>query len=97
MSTRWLLANEAAADLERLTDFLLETSPAAALATVNIVLDGLNILASHPKVGRPLAHGQRELVISRGRTGYLALYRYDAQADTVLVLAVRYQRESDYH
>ena len=97
MTTRWQLTTEAADDLERLTDFLLESAPEAALDTVSIVLDGLSILAQHPLVGRPLPGGQRELVISRGRTGYLALYRDDAQADVVLVLALRHQRESDYH
>ena len=97
MTTRWQLTTEAADNLERLTDFLLESAPEAALDTVSIVLDGLSILAQHPLVGRPLPGGQRELVISRGRTGYLALYRYDAQADVVLVLALRHQRESDYH
>ena len=97
MTTRWLLAAEAAADLERLTDFLLASSPEAALETVDIILDGLNILAHHPLVGRPLSDGLRELVISRGRSGYLALYRYDAKADVALVLAERHQRESDYH
>lgn len=95
--TRWQLSAEAAEDLERLRDFLLESAPEAAFETVDIILDGLQILASHPQVGRPLAHGLRELVISRGRTGYLALYRYDAQADLALVLAVRHQREGDYH
>lgn len=93
----WLLAAEAAADLERLTDFLLASAPEAALETVDIVLDGLNILSSHPLVGRPLQGGLRELVISRGRAGYLALYRYDHQADLVLVLAVKHQRENGYH
>lgn len=95
--TRWQLSAEAVEDLERLRDFLLESAPEAALETVDIILDGLQILAGHPQVGRPLAHGLRELVISRGRTGYLALYRYDAQADVALVLAVRHQREGDYH
>ena len=76
---------------------LLASAPEAALETVNIILNGLHILGSHPLMGRPLAHGLRELVISRGRTGYLALYRYDAQADVALVLAVKHQRESDYH
>lgn len=97
MTTRWKLSDEASADLERLTDFLEASAPGAALVTVDIILDGLHILASHPLVGRPLVHGLRELVISRGRTGYLALYRCDAQADLALVLAVRHQRESDDH
>ena len=52
--TRWLLAEEAVADLNRLTDFLLQTAPEAAVGTVDLVLEALQILASHPLVGRPL-------------------------------------------
>jgi hypothetical protein len=33
-------------------------------------------------------------MISRGRSGHVALYRYDAESDTALVLALRYQREN---
>ncbi|MDP2015961.1 type II toxin-antitoxin system RelE/ParE family toxin [Hydrogenophaga sp.] len=95
--TRWLLTEEAVSDLDRLTDFLLQTAPEAAAGTVDLILEALQILASHPLVGRPLPEHLRELVISRGRTGYLALYRYDESADVALVLALRHQRESDYH
>ncbi len=95
--TRWLLAPEAANDLDRLTDFLLESAPEVAVETVDLVLDALRVLTRHPRIGRPVQSGLRELVISRGRTGYLALYSYDEQADVVLVLAVRHQREQDYH
>jgi len=95
--TRWLLAQDAVDDLDRLTDFLLQNAPDAAAVTVGLIVGGLDILAHHPLVGRPLSNGLRELVISRGRTGYLALYGYDAQADVALVLAVRHQRESGYH
>lgn len=35
----------------------------------------------------------RELVISRGKTGYIALYRYDEIRDVARVLAIRHQRE----
>jgi hypothetical protein len=38
----------------------------------------------------------RELVISRGRSGYVALYDYDVMTDTALVLAIRHQREGGY-
>lgn len=95
--TRWLLTQDAVDDLDRLTDFLLQNAPEAAEATVGLIVGGLEIPAHHPLVGRPLNNGLRELVISRGRTGYLALYGYDAQADVALVLAVRHQRESGYH
>lgn len=46
--------------------------------------------------GRVVEAGLRELVISRGRSGHVALYRYDVAADLVLVLALRHQREGGY-
>lgn len=82
--------------LERLTDFLLETEPAAALETAELVSEAVQVLENHPLVGRPAEHEMRELVISRGRTGYLALYSYEEAHDTVLVLAIRHQREAGY-
>ncbi len=95
--TRWLLAPEAADDLDRLADFLLEAAPDTATETIDLILDAMEILSRHPCIGRPLPQGLRELVISRGRSGYLALYSYDETADMALVLAVRRQREQDYH
>lgn len=41
-----------------------------------------------------MEQGLRELLISRGRTGYVALYRYNASSDTVLLLRIRHQREA---
>jgi hypothetical protein len=40
--------------------------------------------------------GRNELPISRGKTGYVALYRYNELLDTVFVLAIRHQREAGY-
>jgi plasmid stabilization system protein ParE len=94
--TVWVLSPSAADDLERLTDFLIERFPDSAVATVDLVTDALAILEHHPLMGRPVEHGLRELVISRGKSGYLALYEYDEVADMVLVLAVRHQREQGY-
>jgi len=95
--TLWLLAPDASDDLDRLADFLLEAAPDSAAETIDLILDALAILARHPRMGRPLPQGLRELVISRGRSGYLALYSYDESADMAVVLAVRHQREQDYH
>ena len=95
--TRWVFAAAAAEDLERLVEFLLERFPEDAIQTVDLITDALNILEQHPRIGRPVEAALRELVISRGRTGYLALYEYDEPSDLVIVLAVRHQREQDYH
>ncbi len=93
---RWVLSPAAAEDLEQLTDFLMQRMPEEAVRTVDLVVDALNILEQHPRIGRPLEFALRELVISRGKTGYLALYEYDEQSDLVIVLALRHQREQDY-
>ena len=86
----------ALADLDRLTDFLLEAAPAAASATVGLITEAIQILANHPHIGRPAEQELRELFISRGKSGYVALYSYEEDVDTVLILAVRHQREAGY-
>ena len=72
---------------------MLENSSQAARGTGDILLDGLPILEKHPLIGRVVEKGYRELVISRGRSGYLALYRYDAETDRAIIHAIRHQRE----
>lgn len=83
-------------DLDRLVDFLIDADPAAAGETVELIAEAVSILKSHPLIGRPVEDGLRALVISRGRTGYVALYSYEAEFDTVLILAIRHQRESGF-
>ena len=87
---------DAALDLIRLTDFLIQQLPDVAGCTVEIVLSALDILSRHPKIGWSVKLGLRELVISRGASGFLALYQYDEAQDLVLVLRVRHQRLSGY-
>lgn len=83
-------------DLDRLTDFLLDADPVAAGETVELIAEAVTILKSHPLIGRPLEDNLRALVISRGKTGYVALYSYEAEHDAVLILAIRHQRESGF-
>ena len=90
------LSARAFADLERIFDFLAQDDPDAALAAVGGIREALQILDSHPLIGRRVDGRIRELVISRGRTGYVALYRwFEAEGDPV-VLAIRHQREAGY-
>jgi plasmid stabilization system protein ParE len=83
-------------DLDRLIDFLLANHPEDAVGLTDIILDALGILQDHPEIGRPLRPPLRELVISRGKSGYLALYRYNTVSDQVIVQRIRHQRESGY-
>jgi plasmid stabilization system protein ParE len=90
------LQDRALADLERLTDFLATKDAREATETVALIRDALAVLERHPLIGRPAEEGLKELVISRGRSGYVALYRYIESQDLVRVLAVRHQRELGY-
>ena len=81
---------------DRLVDFLRESDAAAAEQTFGLIEAAVNTLRDHPLIGRPAEHGLRELVISRGKSGYLALYLFDAHDDRVIILALRHPREADY-
>ncbi len=84
------------ADLDRLADFLMKSDPAAAAETIDLIAEAVAVLKRHPLIGRPVEGNLRELIISRGKTGYVALYSHEPEHDTVLVLAVRHQREAGY-
>jgi addiction module RelE/StbE family toxin len=89
-------ARRALDDVERLQDFLLETDPQAAGETNALICRGLEVLIEHPLIGRPRSDGFRELLISRGRTGYVAIYEHDGENDLVIVHAIRHQREAGF-
>lgn len=93
---RLTYTRKALADIEALTDFLAERDPSAAAETASLVSEAISVLAGHPLIGRPVEQGLRELVISRGRTGYVALYRFRERDAVVTVLAIRHQREAGY-
>ena len=93
---RLIYSGQALKDLERLADFLLDSDPASANVTVGLIEDAILVLKRHPLIGRPVESGMRELVISRGRGGYLALYSYEAAIDIAFILAIRHQREAGY-
>ena|SRR5437868_3533596 len=83
-------------DLCRLADFLAREDPAAGEVTIELIGEALAMLRSHPLIGRRVAGELRELVISRGLTGYIALYEYQPVFDRVSVRAIRHQREAGF-
>jgi addiction module RelE/StbE family toxin len=91
---RIVFAPKALDDLERLTDFLIENDKSAALLTIELIEEAVKILARHPLVGRLCDTHLRELVISRGKSGYIALYSFEESKNTILINAVRHHKES---
>lgn len=109
MSWEVLFSPEAAEDLERLFDHLLERElnsatgdlelPARAIEAIRRACEWL----THSPFSCRKAQGHadaspfvRELIISFGKTGYVALFEICEQR-RVVIGAVRHQRESDYH
>lgn len=94
----------AEADLERLFDFLLDRAKTTddldlaqlAIDTIRAVMQ--QHLAITPYSFRKAAQSpaKRELIIPFGSAGYVALYEI-VSPSKVVVLAVRHQREEDYH
>lgn len=93
---RVIYSERALSDFERIFDFVAAEDPALATATVGVIRDAVMILERHPFIGRPVEHELRELVISRAKTGYVALYSYHELDDTILVLTFRHQRAAGY-
>jgi len=90
-----IYASRAFADLDRLVDFLLQAKDEAS-DVVQLIAEAVDVLANHPLMGRPVEQGLRELVISQGKSGYVALYSYEREKDVVLLLAIRHQKEAGY-
>ena len=93
---RLLWDHGALEDLEHVADFLVTSDPAASEATFDLIEEAVDVLASHPLIGRRVSGELRELVISRGRTGYIALYQYYPAFERVIVRAIRHQREAGF-
>jgi plasmid stabilization system protein ParE len=77
--------------IERAFQLLSDKNPAAA-QTATAIQSAVENLAAHPLVGRRLEGDLRELIISYGHSGYVALYRFVVSRDEVRILAIRHQR-----
>ena len=81
------------AHVERAFELLRKEKPEAAVAAAKAICSAVENLGAHPLLGRRVHGDIRELVISYGATGYIALYRFLVPRDEIRVLAIRHQRE----
>ncbi len=102
MNFRVRFTEEALADLQRLYDFALQRDDGdwiAAERALDAIRNAIVLLETAPFSCRKVAaHDSflRELVVGFGASGYVALFEIE-DARTVTVLAMRHQREDDYH
>lgn len=94
--TRIVLAPAVAEDFARIVDHLDCHDAARREERIGGIVRAIDVLADNPLIGRPAEAELRELVIGRDASGYVALYRYLSEFDTVLILAIRAQREAGY-
>lgn len=98
------LSPSAQDDLERLFDFLLDRAETSEdLDLAQAAIDAIRAAMQQQLAATPYSFrkafqspAQRELIIPFGSTGYVALYEI-VTPSKVVVLAVRHQREEDYH
>ena len=105
MKYRVVFSQAADEDLEQLFDFALQreldsetgdlTIPEKA---VQAIKNGVAFLTSSPFACRKVGSSSfiRELVIPFGHSGYVALFEI-VDSNTVIIGAIRHQREDDYH
>ena len=90
------LAAEVLDDFDRFFDHLLAFEVDDASERIDEIVEALQLLTHSPLIGRKVKGGKRELVVGQGVRGYVALYSFVPSIDTVFVLAIRSQRESDF-
>lgn len=88
-----MLASEVGDDFDRIFDHLTQYQIENPSMRIREIIEAINVLEHNPMIGRPANNDKRELVIGRRSHGYVALYRYIVEIDTVFVLAVRSQKE----
>ena len=90
------LAPEVGDDFDRILNHLAEHEAVDAESRIEDIVRAIDVLERNPLIGRRVRADLRELVIGRRARGYIALYRYVTELDTVFVLAIRSQKEAGY-
>ena len=102
MTYRVRFTEEAENDLVRLYEFALTRDEAdwtmaeRALEAIRNAIRCLELTPFSFRKATPDSPFLREMVIPFGASGYVALFEIDPE-ETVTILAVRHQREDDYH
>ena len=82
------LAPEVVDDLDRFLDHMSQFDAVDIAKRIEEIIEAIQVLAHSPQIGRPVKDGKRELIIGKGARGYVALYRYLAEVETLFILAM---------
>ena len=95
-----IITRPARAGMKRCQEYLRKrATPRTVERAKTVIIAALERLSEEPSHGRPYLPNPtlRELLIPFGKGAYLALYRHEADADVVRILAFRHGREAQYH
>ena len=94
-----IVTDAARAGMMRCRMFLREKSETAAARAQKAIREQIGSLALFPRKGRPYPRSPanlRELGIRFGKSGYVALYRYEEEENTVYIVGFKHAREEGY-
>jgi plasmid stabilization system protein ParE len=92
MKIEWSVA--ALADLDRFVEFLNQEHPSLAARVATEIIAKVQILAEHPRLGRPIAGREeyRQIVLQVLRAAYVFQYRFDGER--LVMLRIYHAREA---
>jgi toxin ParE1/3/4 len=92
MRLEW--SDEALADLDRFVEFLDRQHPSLAATVASEIISKVQVLTSHPRLGRPIAGREeyRQIVLQVLRAAYVFQYRLDGER--IVMLRVFHAREA---
>lgn len=99
MTYKLRISTAAQEDLERMFEFLAVNDLPSAIRAIDAIEKAYEFAEIMPFTCRKVDESNpflRELVISFGAAGYVALFEIDDNK-TVTILAIRHQREEDFH
>jgi plasmid stabilization system protein ParE len=92
MKLEW--SDEALADLDRFAEFLHREHPSLAAIVASEIIDRVQVLSAHPRLGRPIAGREeyRQIVLQVLGAAYVFQYRFDGKR--LVMLRVFHAREA---
>jgi plasmid stabilization system protein ParE len=89
-----VVSREAVADLERLSTFLADKSPASAKRAVAVITEAVQSLDLSPDRGRTTGVAEaRELIVPFGRSAYVIRYAHLPQTQEIVIVRIWHGRE----
>ena len=92
MTVDW--SDAALADLERFAEFLHREHPSLAAKVAAEIVSKVQVLAAHPRLGRPIAGRQEYHQIALQVLRATSVFQYRIDGDRLVVLRVYHGRES---